>query len=483
MELESLNINGVKPTLFSPPLSKWLFKNGMVKTKTKNMNKELTHVSMAGGRFSIPHNSTNLFLKNIEKIIKGNGKFGHMYFSECRTDIFRYMIDVDYEDEIEMDNDCFKKIIECILFVLNEIIKMDIKMIVLKSATKKKTTSNGELLTKTGIHLLFPDIFVNQEIAILLRSGIIQYLIREFGIRPCYNTWEDVIDLAIYKNAGLRMVGSNKAEKCKECSGREDCFQCNRSGKIDTGRDYKFHTIFGGDGNILLKEEIVYKKNTYKLLKDTIIRSDRTQPSFIVDKGHLPEWFNMETYKLRHSYTPKKKKVRRVLNEKELLEIKNGRDIRMQICSDNKVYKKLSDFIRGMLFQKEKVYKGANLINLYLCKTKTRIKTPRTFYIFQTDTKYCKNAKRHHTSNHIYFIINESGVYQKCHSEFINYDGNKCCMFKGKVCENLSLMLKLAIFPEFKDEYMKNNNKNNSVKEDKVKEDVYEDDPLLASLF
>ena len=143
-------------------------------------------------------------------------------------------------------------LVQEILDVMQEIFPDAILLrLVLMTADKKHRSLNGpdgEALrqTKTGMHLLSPDLLVTQEIALNFRLLLIERLRASRGDRPVegQNSWEDAVDLAVYIGSGLRMYKSRKAADCLDCQGGrkasvDNCLRCDGVGKTDEGRVYR----------------------------------------------------------------------------------------------------------------------------------------------------------------------------------------------------------------------------------------------------
>lgn len=62
---------------------------------------------------------------------------------------------------------------------------------------------------KTGIHLNFPHINCDCRIALAVREVVVQECSSRF---PSIGSWEDIVDVSIYKQSGLRMIGSCKVD-------------------------------------------------------------------------------------------------------------------------------------------------------------------------------------------------------------------------------------------------------------------------------
>jgi hypothetical protein len=71
--------------------------------------------------------------------------------------------------------------------------------------------------TKYGIHVHMPHLIVDAPAALHMRESIICALRRAYDERVTEgeNPWGDVVDGSVYKNSGLRAIGSYKLKKCK----------------------------------------------------------------------------------------------------------------------------------------------------------------------------------------------------------------------------------------------------------------------------
>lgn len=76
---------------------------------------------------------------------------------------------------------------------------------------------NGDT-QKRGIHLVWPNLFVTKDVALVLAVMLeeqLSFLRRDQTIGE--NSWRDAIDASVY-NTGLRLVGCVKASRCSECA-------------------------------------------------------------------------------------------------------------------------------------------------------------------------------------------------------------------------------------------------------------------------
>jgi hypothetical protein len=79
-----------------------------------------------------------------------------------------------------------------------------------------------------------------------LRILFIEKLIETFSERESFNKWDDVVDLSVYEDNGLRMVGCRKIGICKTCKNKKEakltCEMCEGVGKKDENR-IKLHIV------------------------------------------------------------------------------------------------------------------------------------------------------------------------------------------------------------------------------------------------
>ena len=166
------------------------------------------------------------------------------------------------------------------------------------TTTPKPITKNGRALIKTGIHLLWPGVYVRQDNAHALRSAIVFRLTQRFGQRDGSNNWMDVVDKCVYDMNGLRMLGSRKAHVCGKChndKGRNTCAECGGEGKIDEGRPYAPKMIFTGNGEPERVPSTHWMDEDHEDLMLELARSTSIRTNLetlgIERVPHLPDWF------------------------------------------------------------------------------------------------------------------------------------------------------------------------------------------------
>lgn len=201
------------------PLKKWVLSNKyfIKTTDSKERKAEATHFLLDGGIWCIPKERYPDFLHLLALDLQNNEKH---YICENRTDIFKFICDIDmFEPEI-VSIEQISNIVE----TLNEIVTtyFDENKVIICGADSKKVEVNEVELIKSGFHLVWPDIWISVDNAKKIRMLFIEKLTQVYGEREKSNPWEDVVDLAVYEDNGLRMVGCRKMAICKSCKNKKN---------------------------------------------------------------------------------------------------------------------------------------------------------------------------------------------------------------------------------------------------------------------
>ena len=180
---------------------------------------------MSGGKYFIPEDKYDEF----QKMYSHDFDIGirTMTLSEIKSDhAFKMFFDIDMLETCELSSEYILRICK----ILQDIIKKyfrsseDLTYVISTTQTKKVIKKNMEGVeieyVKNGIHVNFPYLFVNTQMALQMRYSVILELEIKLGKRKIQiNPWSDVIDCAPYSN-GLKMCGSVKVVKCQECNGK-----------------------------------------------------------------------------------------------------------------------------------------------------------------------------------------------------------------------------------------------------------------------
>lgn len=409
----------------------------------KNAGKDPTHLDMMNGKFSIleeaatpkfPLDNEEYFLK-LYALCYLQGK--KMWFIETRTPTFRFFMDLDFEQPESLT----PLKIELIAFVVNRSIKKfyvegntrmiccttsfkkvqcsgcicecngDAKCIACKGTGRTGKNAKGKecdkcggihpIKKKTGVHLIWPEIYVSTQQCLDMRETVIADLIGTFGQRTTpFNDWSEVVDNSVYRMSGLRMVGSRKAEVCPNCKGKrrvadEDCMECRRSGRVDRGRPYAPLFVTDADGRRDMAKEKEYEANYYLLILDTKIRTLKDATSGFL----IPDGFPT-------AEAEEKKKNKKTPQRHTRVGIDSPESEAMQTFFKTCPQPRYADLIVTS------VLKSSKASNSYLVN------------VSGLNCTYCQNVGRTHRSNRIYFVVSPDGIAQRCHDNSEKLEGD-----------------------------------------------------------
>ena len=219
----------------------------------------MTHTIMSGGKLYVSEDLYDEFLGVYGREIE-HGNTSLTYSERRSSDVFRMYVDLDILEKCAMDDAAVLDIVRVVqrttaLFFpgapgdtfrcvvsrtkTKEVnVKVKVKVVEQnaeetkqqepdqepdrepdKAETAKKAPEPVyETFTKNGVHLNFPKLLVNLEIALQIRFSVVNELEKDFGQRGNpHNPWSDVVDKAPYFN-GLKMPGSVKTEQCTICN-------------------------------------------------------------------------------------------------------------------------------------------------------------------------------------------------------------------------------------------------------------------------
>ena len=426
--------------------TKRLLAQSKFKPELDDIKRDITHIFMDGGKVHIGEDSYNDFVKTYSIDVANtitdpeDPKYWN-YICEVHTPIFNYYVDIDILNEDVMTYDKIEEIVGMVQHVVFSFLKKthDAKKARVIVASSDSYEKNGK--TKTGIHLVWPHIHLETCDALFLREALVQYFTTKVGKRPDdLNQWDDVFDEAVYRNSGgLRMIGSYKTEKCKECKGKtktrkDSCVHCHY-GKIHIQRNYIPILVMSGNERVLKKEtaKIRRPENSEYVIRKSSIRT--TEKSNVDLVKPYPKWFNFNEMKFK------------------------------QICKSGGRAKKRSSVFKGI--RQEGKIKGdqvnlddASVKSLVRCIAETTnikeykrmlirkisINNSGTIITIITDSHYCMNLGREHNGEHIYFQIKNRTLYQRCFCSCDTTEGRsegRCKYYNKKIKIIPSKIIKL----------------------------------------
>jgi len=389
-------------------LSQWLYKNNCF--LKQGDDRKYTHLCLDGGRLFIYQSIHNEF---IERYAEGLVKDERYYICEVPTNISRMYCDLDFIEESEISLDKIKEVTKVIYDIIRIYYDDDFEIIVC-TTDSKDVTRNKMKLVKTGVHLIWKNLFVKRKNALNLSKLFVNALIEKFGEREEYNKWDDVVDEAVYSenNSSLRMVGSAKIVKKKKIN--KDTKESELK-KVDEGRIYLPVWICGVEENDNLFE------NMYEIVKMCTLRVFEAETDWIDD---IPEYIEDETKKKKH-------------------------EPGVSVISNDPSFLKLEEFIRSSTIPEWD-------------RPLKYLKKQGKFYVAKIDgAMYCMNIEREHNSCGIYFQITEDGLTQRCFCRCKTLENRVdgfCKDYKSKFFK-LPFELKILLF-DLKKKKRKNSNSN-----------------------
>ena len=320
----------------------------------------LSHVLMDGGVLSVPFDKLNDFHEKYIEAIRSGEK---LFVVEQKSPKYNFFVDIDYKDERALT---IEEVQDICKIICDKVKRHGGKDCLICVSPPKNV---GEY-TKTGVHLIWSNLVVDQASALALREHILVALSKAKG----GTDWNEIIDAAVYgdarrktKGSGFRMPWSHKMAKHMSCGG-QGCQDCEGVGKIIQVAYLPVFVYKSGPLSTLLK---IDQQPNVDILKMSSIRTDQPQniivepPSSVIKEGSFTDAQTRD-------------------------EIEN-------------------DELKGLLeqfIQKNMEGQSTSVI--------TKLFKHKESYLVSTNSKYCENLKRTHSSNHVWFYISGSVIAQKC---------------------------------------------------------------------
>lgn len=292
-----------------------------------------------------------------------------------------------------------------------------------------------------GVHLVFPYIQVNREQALDIRANMIHRLEAKFQLDEEAN-WHKIFDEGVYgENSGaLRMLGSRKANPCS-CNKRKNraktgtkevnCKLCDNHRYIWTSRIYWPEYMLASNGDLLVEElaslldpETMIpnpdlskprrKDNLFRLISLTSLRTFSSQPlqEFRIPTGavrHIPSRPNTRRTKRGKGAAAGETEVRQHDEDAKTL---SGFRNKRALVNDHPWFQLFEKLIARKFGD---VYKNVQISQTFLIPDKKHAYPWFLICVSGPGSNFCLNLNGDHASNTVYFIINESGIRQKCH--------------------------------------------------------------------
>lgn len=353
---------------------------------------------MNGGKLSIPDDRLKEFYQVYCDAVSSGEK---LYVVEQKSKVYNFFVDLDYKAKECLDLPEVESIVKVIC---NKVKAHGGKDALVSLAPPKEV---GDKI-KTGIHINFHEFVVDQRSAIALRQHI---LVALYTAKPNVE-WSEVVDSSVYgdvargsKGSGFRMPWSLKRARCEECGGK-GCSTCSHEGRVDQVAYLPVYIY--RHGPVLSMLQRIEQTPDPVILEMSAVRSIATEhanvqpPNTVFKEG---------------SFTKDETKNEFV---------------------DDVAIAQLEEFIQKYMEGQA----SARLTKVY--------KQPNGHLIVATTSRYCENTSRDHGGNHVWFLVTDEHVMQKCFCRCETLVGRQfgfCKDFTGKEYK-LTSDVKKALFTD-----------------------------------
>ncbi|GAQ84219.1 hypothetical protein KFL_001810010 [Klebsormidium nitens] len=333
-----------------------------------------SHLLLNDGILRIPGEKETAF-NNLYAKWWADGKW--MYVVQKRTKVFKLFVDLDYECVMEPSDNELVTVCLSIYSRVAELVGAAASRCIVSVADGTKRLKEGGF--KRGVHIVWPDVCIDDTQALVLRRWLLVRLNDEFG----QNSWEKVVDSNVYKGgSGLRMNGSMKMPTCEACGGRREksCKSCGGQGKVTDPRRYAvFRCFVNGTEDEGLLETCVRDLETQISLTSIRVLS-KGRVSVVIPPCDAPEMDSGQP-----AFRQSSGAISHVQGGDRTEAV--AREIRLAFpeCFD-----------QGERIENVQEFAGS-------------------YYLAHTNSKYCNNLGRPHNSNRIYFYLSAGYMFQKCY--------------------------------------------------------------------
>ena len=392
----------------------------------KSKDRVATHVTMCGSNFEVKQEDEDEFLEIYAALISSGCK---CFFVERPTEVYRYFCDFDFKQLSQIPD----MTLEAAAIVVQRVIcrfypslvddEAALRAIVCTTDAKRvEASGKTPVLVKTGMHILWPGLYVSLGMSNDIRESILVEMQIVFGSRAePSNSWEDVVDASVYPNlnkkgSGLRMLGSCKSIVCKACKGGKNkdktaaiCDRCEGIGKLDEGRPYFPLMVLTTSGKRDIYSEIEYLENMHKLILDTKIRTPSgTEPTAgYTHPDGAPRFLENDRGRVKHQggtdVIQHGGKIRGLIGS-----LPQGQKVLLDSsdCVFDHIQKLIQSHACGMYSEV--------LVNQLTTNAK---RSKYTVHITGRNSHYCQNKGAEHNSNRVFFEFDSTGFVQKCYSD------------------------------------------------------------------
>ncbi len=395
------------------PVYRWLLEMKCFycqKETAEKKKEDVTHLLLdgfKGGKIILPQDLEQTFLTKYANDCQ-NGNI--LYIVERRTPVFSYFFDFDiYQNYDLINEEGIYKEVQSVLQVFYPEEEASFFDLVITASPTKQGTKEGlaSNCNKYGRHGIAPNINVNSYQALLIREAAIIRLSRKFPRDAVNgNTWASIFDDCVYTNNGLRMIFSDKTETCQSCkyTPSQECNSCHGYPTSAAKRIYTIHMYIGEGGN---DEEIVkvLKCNHDSSVKICTIR--RFTP--LCEGWHQPKTCAMPKISGNSVEVTTQSGVIKEFKE-DYLGMKNMKN---SLPVSRPQWNLLQKCVNDLPVDQ---YNHVKIRDVVAGNRNKKNKVPSYFKVIVKNegSNYCMNVKREHRKNSVWFLVEESGIRQKC---------------------------------------------------------------------
>ena len=333
----------------------------------------LTHTLLDGrygGCVYLPDSALGDFIDAYGKDLLRSRK---LYVVERRTKVFKMHFDLDFKTV--HDDATTEALLEEVRTVVLSFLEPGLER---ESWCIACAVLEGTARKAPGVHLIFPWLLVDAQQAQWMRSAVVRAL-------GALESWEAVVDSAVFASAGLRMVGSDKCRDCPTCgNGRETrlfCGACKHQGRVPENKVYWPWRVFP-------------LAPAQELCRD--IQANGPYGVHVCST-RVPRTLQRATQRFRAppGAPPRPLAISRECGRSESLQLTSGLEaaLRQALVSHNRIYALL---------------KLASLERYNESSLRLRVRGE--------GSRFCQNKQGEHAKSTVYFVLNEAGLVQRCYS-------------------------------------------------------------------
>lgn len=415
---------GITPTLTATTLN-----DGTLPKNTAELTR--THLLLNGGISAVSDHLMPGFLAAYSYDVR---RSKDVSISEQRSDVFRMHWDFDIKTNVDLTPDQlleFVKVVQqdCRNFFPESTEEMIMELCLAIVLVRAKVADKAhEGVFSFGVHVVMPNLWVDQDQALRMRGSNVAVLKTTFAGRYPSFDWEKIVDHQIYTTNGLRMPFSTKFSKCPHCEADKKrtptCVNVEcRNGKVNVGRIYLPHCALLGNGSLDESLSSRIRDSVSICLQYSIIRC----PSDCLPTSGWKLYVGCPAVDVAKLMPPVRK-----LRKNSATNNTDGRPAepvlpyeRVAVTEGTLEY----DTIVNLL---EKAYaRDPRYSRIQFASAYHNMK--RTYYVVDVSgigSSFCQNIQRDHESRKIYFYITLKGISQKCRCRCKTLEGRR----SGKYC-------------------------------------------------